>query len=931
MLSIFRLRDARRAKIYYQEGDYYTDGKDAVESSWCGTGAQRLGFKGTVAKDDFELMLKGKIPNGQTLGRKIKGELCHTPGWDLTFSAPKSVSILALAARREEIRQAHLRAVKTALNFIEKNLAITRRYCPQSKRQIEVPTGSLVAATFVHETSRALDPQLHSHAVILNATAGDEHWRSLVSKPFYQNKMLVGQIYRNELAGELRSLGYSIRPAGRNGEFEIEGVPKDLIELFSKRSRGIRKAARNGKDATAKELERVALVTRSSKLHAKKAWLQASWIQEASEGGYSIERWPRPSTTPTNKKLPCDIVAKALSHLQERSAVFSRSELALSALQFGLGSITISDVEETIADFEAEKRIIRGTASPGIDLYTTPVMAALEADTLRQMQSGWNSSVPIESLQSFRSENAPQRLTTGQALALTKLVTSEDRFVAVQGSAGSGKTTLMKSVKTISEDRGWIVEGLAPQASAASKLQEESGIQSGTLQWFLTKYAALASPKATNAIELDSLRRKFRKTMLICDEASFVSTRQMQKFLAIANKLKVGRVALVGDTKQLDGVEAGCPFHLLQRGGIEAAEMKENMRQKSGRHRDAVIALRDGDIQTAFKNLRGEILEGGDKDYAIAAVDAWLAMPDETRAKTLLISPTHAIRHSMTDWLRSNLLSEGKLGSEALNISSLTPEKLTGTQLRLADAYREGQIVRFNRDYKTLDISSGSMLTVVRINSNAGEVILMDGERQIQWKPSRIAAKTSGAVEVFEPRDIELREGDQVRFTRNIMDRGIKRNVPARIANITESTIEFEFSEGRRTTLKRDDQELRFLDHNWTATVHSAQGQSVEQVIGVVGSNQRFSANQKMFYVELSRIRTGVQIFTDDALQLRAALEDNTGQRISALELKPSASEKTAHEAETILPAPVVPDFEHMQRYLASLVEDERELELSLW
>ena len=202
--TISAISSSAQASSYYEADDYYT-GDGLSPSEWQGAGAVALGLSGEVERDQFREMLDGKMPGGQQLGSVRDGEVQHRPGWDVTMSAPKSVSIMAEVAGDRRLVGAHDRAVKSALAFAERHTAATRiRDGGIVERQ---QTGNLVVASFRHDTSRAQDPQLHTHNVIMNATRDvDGNWRSLEPRALYQLQKAIGAVYRQELAVNVRQL-----------------------------------------------------------------------------------------------------------------------------------------------------------------------------------------------------------------------------------------------------------------------------------------------------------------------------------------------------------------------------------------------------------------------------------------------------------------------------------------------------------------------------------------------------------------------------------------------------------------------------------------------------------------------------------------------------------------------------------------------------
>ena len=215
-----------------EKDGYYTrdDPAHREASAWAGRGAEALGLSGPVDPDAFQAVLEGRVPGGRQLGRRdSEGSILHRPGRDLTLSAPKSVSLLALMGGDERIVAAHDRAVVRTLAWVERNAVETRMQDQAMGTMVRAGDQKMVAASFRHDTSRNLDPQLHSHCVVANMVQGaDGKWRTMVDDGLFRQQKAIGAIYRAELAEGLRGLGYGIEKTHSDGRFEIAGVPRDV-------------------------------------------------------------------------------------------------------------------------------------------------------------------------------------------------------------------------------------------------------------------------------------------------------------------------------------------------------------------------------------------------------------------------------------------------------------------------------------------------------------------------------------------------------------------------------------------------------------------------------------------------------------------------------------------------------------------------------
>ena len=230
MLSIAPVRSAAGAANYFAKDDYYTVEGSSEVSLWAGEGATDLGLSGEVTKDGFEAILNGSLPDGEAVAQVEN----RRAGFDLTFSMPKSASVMAYVAGDKRILAANMAAVAKTMAWVEKNLAEGRR--DVEGRKVPVQTGNLVYALFQHDTSRALDPQGHIHAVIANLTRmPGGKWQALHADKLWSRNTVIGAIYHAHLRGELERLGYSLDMKGKHGTFEIAGVPKAVLAEFSQR------------------------------------------------------------------------------------------------------------------------------------------------------------------------------------------------------------------------------------------------------------------------------------------------------------------------------------------------------------------------------------------------------------------------------------------------------------------------------------------------------------------------------------------------------------------------------------------------------------------------------------------------------------------------------------------------------------------------
>ena len=952
MLSIGALASAGQGASYYERDGYYA--KDAPEhraaSAWTGTGAAELGLDGEVDADVFRAVLEGHVPDGSgiRLGRRGKdGGIAHRPGRDLTFSAPKSVSVAALVGGDARIVEAHDRAVKATLAWVEGNAAETRMQDPATGRIVRAGSQKIVAATFRHDTSRNLDPQLHTHAVLANMVRGEDgKWRSMANEGLYERQKLIGMLYRNELARGLSTLGYSIEKTHADGRFEIAGVSREVVEAFSTRRAEIEAAMaeRNlGSSGDNPRLaERAALMTRAAKRDIDRGELRGVWGRQAADLGFDAkalvaeaagktaaaamraamsgrasdaakgprEREPAggtgappgpvagaaretgplsdPDVPVAESEGPegrpaAEAVAWAMAHLSEREAVFARADLLAAALAHAPGAVTMREAEREVAALE-KAGTLHAVRLPGVqDALATERSAGEERETIGLMRAGQGRGrAPMRSWAAQGHLNRGP-LTAGQKEAVKLILSAKDRTVGVQGYAGTGKTTMLARARTLAEKKGWRMTGLAPSASAVQTLGSEAGIESETLQRFLARNAGVAEGRLT-AKGAREMRAAWAKTVLVVDEGSLASTVQARDLLRIANELRIPRVVLVGDAKQLDAVDAGKPFAQLQAAGMKTAVMDEIMRQRDPALKEAVEASLAGEVERAFEKLGSSVAEVKPDNIAGAVAARWLALPPEVRENTGVMAPSHELRQAINGHIRERLARDGTIHGRALEAERRVSKGYTNAEKALAANYAPGDVVAFHRPYKRLGVGKGDERRVTAVDHRRRAVLLDDGSGgTVAWKPGEIGGRRGG-TEVYRAEAIELRAGDRIRWTRNDAGLGLVNSRTAEIAEIRDGRVTFRLEDGRQLELDNNDPQLRHLDHAWASTVHAFQGRTVDNVIAAMEARHPHLTTQKSFYVEISRARDRAELVTDDAAELKTRLQAVTGERIAALE-----------------------------------------------
>ncbi|MDI1363141.1 MobF family relaxase [Methylotenera sp.] len=860
MLSISNVSNSAGASSYYEQADDYYS-QDRSPSIWSGRTAEQLNLSGDVRPEDFRVLLDGKLPNGDKIHRAANG---RRGGTDLTFSAPKSVSMQAMLGNDKRLFTAHENAVSRALTYAESIATCRVTHGGLTKKVI---TANILVAQFRHDLSRAADPQLHTHCVVLNITQRhDGEWRAVDNEPFYRQKMLIGAYYRSELAKEVQALGYVVRITHNDGRFELSHIAPAQIEMFSSRSRMIEEALKaqglSRSNVSAQKLQTIALQTREKKTKIDRVILKSEWEDRALKAGIDFNHQ---NEVESSNMLSCideakNAVAYSASHISEREAVMRETDLIRFALERGTGKTDLSAIRIAI-----NQAVENGALMREHDRYTTQVAQEMERDILNLEKFARNQVRSLMKESDVDKALAATNLNDGQQLSVKQTLTSQNRVTGIQGLAGSGKTTALRVARALTESQHVKVIGLAPSASAAHELSG-SGIKSQTL-------AAFAANKYQG---LD------KNTLIVLDEASMVSVRDMHALLKEADS-KQSRVLLVGDVGQLSAIEAGKPFAQLQQAGMETAKLDEIQRQQDPTLRQAVELAADGAVYSSLQKLNAQIVEIEYHKHRHEQMAAdYAAMTLRERSETLIVSGTNNNRQAINEKVRESLDLAGK--GETFNL--LTRKDMTQAQALRTTSYQAGDIVRAEKDYKSLGLARGEMAQV--IEGRAGIVTLerKDGEK-VEWRPT-----SQPNMATYTQRECELSKGDLIRFTENDYRKNIINGDRATVIDSDKHQITVEKSDGSSLTL--DTQKPLHLDYGYCQTVHSAQGQTCNRIM-VEAEATSVTNNEKSYYVAISRARNKVAIYTDNRELLPETLSRQF-EKSSALEIKADA--KNAPELE---------------------------------
>lgn len=808
--------------------DYYSrDGK--IAGTWHGALAECFELQNReVSREIFSVFQQNKNPlTGERLTCRTNKNGIRF--FDAQCSAEKSVSVMSMFDER--LISAHREAVQIAMDELEKFAAVRIRQGDNNGTYHYETTGKLLYATFHHDTSRSLDPQLHSHQVICNFTMdADGKFKALQEYEMIRFSSYFGRIYQNEMRRRCHNFGYETTTTydfkGNEKGFEITGISAEIIERYSSRTREmdaviLEKEKLLGRPLTAAEKHEIAVATRDRMAIITDEEVKANKLGKLSaEEQEQLQNFHKASL---NQKIPSQFslldiqtaIQEIVPEIFERASVVTEADIYAKLLAKYSGVMSLPELKSCV---DSAGGLVKLSGRTFNSYVTVPEIIEAEKYVIEVIQQGKNQQKP------FSSGKANE--------AIQGILNSKDQFLLLRGAAGAGKTTSLQ--KLCCQISGKITV-LAPTNSAVSVLKSEGFSNATTVSAFL-----------------QNAQEQTQNDFLIVDEAGLCSLRTGCEILQVAKEKNL-RVLFVGDSRQHKSVETGDFFRLLEEhSSIEQFALDKIYRQKDEMYRKAIQFAADGDSAKAFEALdgQGKIHECG-PDYLQQAAEKYFQLTRNGKKfdSTIFVAPTHVEADRLTDSIREKLSAEGILSGKTEERQVFRSAQWGAMRLKNSKNYQPGMSLMFILNKRGF----GNAGEVVTIESVKGKTLRLSNGKSVRL------SEIQATIAVGEQRTLELQTGDLIQFTVNRKKEGIINGGLAKVLDDGQIQLLNEKMESVANGIRTLAPDFCGFDYGWVTTSHKSQGRTADHVI-VAAKNLDHTA----FYVSSSRGRFSADLYCPD-------------------------------------------------------------------
>ena len=835
MLSTKTLTPSADQHSYYMSSDNYY-AKDSIEgqerSGWFGKGAAQLGLSGLIDKEVFSDLIQGILPTGQALGVIKDGVRKHRPGFDLTFSVPKSVSIVSLMGNDPRILQAIHESVDKVLAVIEKEAAQART--TQNGETVYEDTGNIVAAKFLHDLSRECDPQLHVHTVVMNMTErSDGKWRALASQMgkygqdaknevngfierVRHQKKYYGLLFNAELAFALKELGYELDINKKTGQFEIAGISEASLRTFSQRREQIEKVMQEKGFTSAKAAAVVTLETRKNKEEVDRAALRETWkarcndrsLDTFKEAQEAVNKSLQPNSTgekeKTSEVYDVQLLEQLLADFNRDQPSFTQNQLMNTLLSTHLDKfISLEAARGHIAQLVENNQLFIRETDKGETLYVTKQRIDAEKDLVL-------SATKTRSNLSTRRQGKLDRVLTKNidSPVQSKISTALQSNALIHAIEVIDESQKLKSIAPLvklSQASGLQPIILSQSAKSSQKINSVIQSQYGWFRQFISNLTdnsqTLTVSKFLYCMKNEAYQGFFNGYggALIIEDAERLSIENMNDLIKIAESTDSKIIPIFNDQgiKHWSNNQA---IDLLKKSGLsieklpsESSNSKEDVSEFSS---SRLQSLMDGTLSHDSEEKALEALVDHANNFVRSNVNARVVLPNRRLAQ------------QFNELTREKRLASGLLSQEHVHATQLLPVHLKTSEFASSKSYKAGMVVRFNENYHSINVAKEEYLTVIESHDRTNQVVLeTDSGERVVWNPNKVGGRKQGAIELYDKVVSPIHLGEKLKISRGLRYKGLVSGDVVTVTGFKENKLMGLTDNGKRVSLSLLDRE----------------------------------------------------------------------------------------------------------------------------
>ena len=877
-----QVKPINNPKYYFAKENYYFSNQLTTE--WVGLSAARQNLSGEVNVLDLEAVVSGALPSGDVIGLKSQsGEIKHRGGYDLTFSAPKSVSYLALVCEHKEFVDLHLNAVKTVLKLIEREAAEARK---SGKEGMEYEkTGNLCFAAILHDTSREHDPQLHVHALLMNFTERlDGKWRALASdisrnhgtmEWIMDNQIFLGLVYRSEIALGLKNMGLEIEQTGDpHGLFEIKHFDKELLAQLSKRRAQVEEQIKGMHSDSLKAFDRATLDSRKAKEAIDPDALRTRWNKESEDLGINpatyladlkeqtLSAHSIKATQSKNQEFGMG-VKEAIAHLEEKKLSFTYQELLQTSLYFSLGEQGFDALIQQIDNALGTQQLIALDTED--TRFTTYKLINKERELIQKIEHFTPQKKSI-----VRDTNKVKELTDNESIqkGVTQALFHKEGVIRFKQESATSRELLSTLINYAEDSKK--IRVLTPSTLSALSINQDMTKSTSTLwQWILAigkqdlcETVAGFNYRHESEHRLPFFKSKKERELLIVEESQRLSPDEMNTLLSIADR-RAAKVILLEKSQSLNGFKSDIP------GLLDKAQVK-------------TFKVEDKPLRTTNINL----IEAREKDSRIfKTAELYSALSLNQRQNTRVLAVSKLEAKEINETIRTQLKEQGEISSDEKTINTLTRLSLTDSEKKLAKSYQKDWVLIQNTR------TESKKLTVLSVNEKDNLLVVRNHNGIISQLPAK---NIKESMQVYEQTPLSIGIGEKLIATGSLSFEGVKIGAQYEVSAFTKHGIKIK--NGKNTIHLITNSNKHFpLNYAYAKTMHSNDFKPVERTIVTLPA---YALRQNTMSLLSESSKEELLIITDDVDKANRYARKTASQE-SAISLTLEAA-KMNHGAQII-------------------------------